>query len=169
MKSVLMSLRPEWCSLIASGKKRIEIRKSKPKYNHPFKVYIYCTKDEPLYRSGDKFWCPNDDCGNGKVIGEFICRRIDEYNPIEAHTGAIYWLDDKSFESTGFENLEDLCEYGNGKRLYGWHISDLVIYDVPKPLSEFGKCGYDSFVSWERPPQSWGYCEKKTQWKPKKR
>jgi hypothetical protein len=74
---------------------------------------------------------------NGKVIGEFVCRNIDEYDPIQAHSGAIYWLDDRSFENTGFENLEDLCEYGNGKRLYGWNISDLVIYDQPKELSEF--------------------------------
>jgi predicted transcriptional regulator len=163
MKSVLISIRPEWCSLIASDKKKIEIRKSKPIYNHPFKVYIYCTNHEPRFRN------KSGKLGNGKVIGEFICRRIDEYNPIEDRTGAIYWLDDKSFEDTGFENLEDLCEYGSGKRLYGWHISDLVIYDIPNPLSEFGKCGYDtlvpwkkSFVPWKRPPQSWGYCERRT-------
>lgn len=143
--------------MYASRKKKNEIRKSKPKYNHPFKVYIYCTNHEPRFRN------KIGKLGNGKIIGEFICRNIDEYDPVEAHTGAIYWLDDKSFESTGFENLEDLCEYGNGKRLYGWHISDLVIYDMPKPLSEFGKCGFDHFVPWKRPPQSWGYCERRTQ------
>ena len=40
---ILISLRPEWCSLIASGKKKIEIRKSKPIFKHPFKVYIGAT------------------------------------------------------------------------------------------------------------------------------
>lgn len=57
MKSVLISIQPKWCELIASGKKTIEVRKTKPKLETPFKVYIYCTKDEPLYHSGDKFWC----------------------------------------------------------------------------------------------------------------
>jgi len=56
---------------------------------------------------------------------------------------------------------EDLCEeaqldnfqllrYGKGKPLFGWHISDLKIYDKPKELSEFGL---------NRAPQSWCYVE----------
>ena len=32
-----------------------------------------------------------------------------------------------------------LEEYGKGKTLYGWHISNLKIYDRPKELSEFKK------------------------------
>ena len=43
MKSVLMSIRPEWCEKIANGKKTIEVRKTRPKLETPFKVYIYCT------------------------------------------------------------------------------------------------------------------------------
>lgn len=43
VESVLISLRPKWCAMYASRKKRIEIRKSKPKYNHPFKVYTHDT------------------------------------------------------------------------------------------------------------------------------
>lgn len=165
MKSVLISIRPERCELIASGEKTVEVRKTKPKLDTSFKVYIYCTKDEPLYHSGEKFWCKTaGEFGNGKVIGEFICRNIDEYAPVEAHTGAIYWLDDRSFESTGFENLEDLCEYGNGKQLYGWNISELVIYDQPKKLSAFRHCGanyhYNPLVT--KAPQSWCYVEEVT-------
>ena len=45
MKSVLISIRPQWCKLIASGKKTIEVRKSAPKLETPFKVYVYCTKE----------------------------------------------------------------------------------------------------------------------------
>lgn len=48
MKSVLISIQPRWCELIASGKKTIEIRKTKPKLETPFKVYIYCTYGEGL-------------------------------------------------------------------------------------------------------------------------
>lgn len=44
MKSVLISIRPEWVEKIVNGEKTIEVRKSAPK-ELPFKAYIYCTKD----------------------------------------------------------------------------------------------------------------------------
>lgn len=67
----------------------------------------------------------------------------------------------------------DTIRDGKWKTLYGWHISDLVIYDKPKELSEFHKAGYTETkesVSWltreeenswqiKRPPQSWSYVE----------
>ena len=43
-KSVLISIQPKWCELIANGKKTIEVRKTKPKLETPFKCYIYCTR-----------------------------------------------------------------------------------------------------------------------------
>ena len=42
-KAVLISIRPEWCAKIASGEKTIEVRKTRPKLQTPFKAYIYCT------------------------------------------------------------------------------------------------------------------------------
>ena len=39
-KSVLISIQPKWCELIASGKKTIEVRKTAPKLETPFKCYI---------------------------------------------------------------------------------------------------------------------------------
>ena len=47
MRAVLISIRPKWCELIASGKKTIEVRKTAPKINTPFKCYTYCTKLHP--------------------------------------------------------------------------------------------------------------------------
>lgn len=44
----------------------------------------------------------------------------------------------------------DAMEYGKGKTLYGWHISDLKIYDKPLSLSELGVT---------RPPQSYMFVE----------
>ena len=57
-KAILMSIQPKWCALIADGYKTVEVRKSRPKFETPFKVYIYCTKDK-------------ENCGvaQGKVIG----------------------------------------------------------------------------------------------------
>jgi putative ATP-dependent endonuclease of OLD family len=53
--------------------------------------------------------------------------------------------------------------YADLKDLYGWHISDLKIYDRPRPLSDFTrlratKFGYEP-VEIRRPPQSWFYVE----------
>ena len=44
MKAVLISIQPQWCELIASGRKTIEVRKTRPKIETPFKCYMYCTK-----------------------------------------------------------------------------------------------------------------------------
>lgn len=42
-KAVLISIRPKWVEKIANGEKTIEVRKTKPKLETPFKCYIYCT------------------------------------------------------------------------------------------------------------------------------
>lgn len=93
MKSVLISIRPKWVEKIASGEKTIEVRKSAPK-EVPFKAYIYCTKAKPyLYRIDDdnNFELTNTlrsktyeyvkdyNEQNGKVIGEFICDKVDDF------------------------------------------------------------------------------------------
>lgn len=150
MKSVLISIRPEWVEKIASGEKTIEVRKSAPKET-PFKAYIYATKPKKFYKCGAmstsdellwlangkvemgdgfKFWANGDEyqCLNGRIIGEFICRGIMQ--PFES-------LRLMAKESCLTE--EELLTYSNCKPLYGWRIADLKIYDKPKELSEFFK------------------------------
>lgn len=77
MIAVLISIRPKWCEKIISGEKTIEVRKTRPKMDTPFKCYIYCTL--PKYPHEDfiatdyprpQFY------GGGKVIGEFTCNRV---------------------------------------------------------------------------------------------
>ena len=108
MKAILISIQPKWCAEISTLKKKVEIRKTKPTGNVPFKCYIYCTKakehfsigggvyatSDTLYRLptgeikfGDGFELMGDWSGqydesnflNGKVIGEFVC---DEITPL---------------------------------------------------------------------------------------
>lgn len=176
-KAVLISIRPEWVEEIANDQKTIEVRKSKPNLETPFKCYIYCTNARPflvwgdVYRGdwfteftrlsgygrakADRIW----DVFNGHVAGEFVCDRIDTIVPGMEPYG-IYDVDDSFVAQT---RLVDgaLWDYGKGATLYGWHISKLEIYDVPKPLSEFKgfrktKFGYAP-VEMKRPPQSWCY------------
>jgi len=188
MKEILISIRPEWCEKIANGDKTIEIRKTKPNCNTPFKCYIYCTKgrfallrDDRDATSKYKYDIWNyaefhQGCGkrilNGKVIGEFVCDSITEYESeftdfdLESDTQEsirkIYYDDyaedftfdtlctnectpaDAEYLKTALYN-ESLVPYTNLKKyvgldvksFYGWHISDLMIYDEPKELSEF--------------------------------
>ena len=185
MKSVLISIKPKWCDLILSGEKTVEVRKTKPKVEPPFKCYIYCTKDKNISFWTGKCYSYADDrshnlfdiCGSGKVIGEFVCDRVQSYY-CEFTDGGCYegissvFVDDEGDEFAYIEwsnegdlpyentNLytescvryDELKKYiGLGfKKNYGWHISDLKIYDKPKELSEFGM---------KRPPQSWCYVE----------
>lgn len=123
MKSVLISTQPKWCELITSGKKTVEVRKTKPKLETPFKVYIYETK--ALYKPNG---CNHLFEGEGKVIGEFVCSNIAKGN---SQLGSCL-------------TMREISEYANGKEIYGWHISDLVIYDKPRELSEFSSYTKDS-------------------------
>ena len=190
MKSVLISIQPKWCELIASGKKTVEVRKNKPKLEIPFKVYIYCTNTKPYLVWGDvfrgyswntefthligynradaeKIW----DVFNGKVIGEFVCDKI-----IPAECGNYAILSQNDIQMDTF----NLLDYADEKTVYGWHISDLKIYDKPKSLFDFhppcediknclnknfreaGRCldkCFDCGRRLARPPQSWCYVE----------
>jgi predicted transcriptional regulator len=158
MKAVMLSIQPKWCELIANGKKTIEVRKTKPKLETPFKCYIYETRGK-IVRYSDIAW---EFEGKGKVIGEFVCSNIAKGT---SQFGSCL-------------TMQEIAEYANNKEVYGWCISDLVIYDKPKELSEFYKpCNwkYDCFTCdyWDsdnaldclydekitRPPQSWCYVE----------
>ena len=177
MKSVLISIQPKWCELIASGEKTVEVRKTKPKLETPFKCYIYETKDKHFanmgYCWGDKNFFEH---AIGKVIGEFVCDRI-EYIGWLSNPTRLDWKN--TYDKNSCLTNSQLYDYSNGDCFYEWHISDLVIYDKPRELSEFyvwKKCnscrdtGYESTACCydedcrvpaviTRPPQSWCYVE----------
>ena len=177
-KAVLISIRPKWCEKIVSGEKSIEVRKTKPKLKLPFKCYIYCTQDKPLafmqnQASANLIACMDAGTaipvggvvGNGKVIGEFTCDRIYELAPLNHAPDNV--------EQQACLTREEIVRYLKGVG-YGWHVSDLKIYDTPKELSKFSRplencidkvCDEFGCASCEngghikRPPQSWGYVE----------
>lgn len=143
--SVMMSIKPKYCELIASGNKTIEVRKTKPKIEIPFRAFIYCTKKYDKHGDG---YFQGKYCG--KVIGEFAC---DNINEIHVLTDLIWEHDINDFSERTLNILNKSClscneiinysecsfdNYNPKKEyLYGWHISDLKIYDKPKELSEF--------------------------------
>lgn len=155
MKAIMLSIQPKWCELIANGKKTIEVRKTRPQIETPFKCYIYCTASDVHSclvvggGSAELFHCCNYKTafvgggvvGNGKVIGEFVCDRIEKlrYNCDGYGHEWHEWNDeyvDYANMCLSEKELEDYLGTGNG---YGWNISDLKIYDTPKELGEFSQ------------------------------
>ena len=186
-KAVLISIRPKWCQKIASGEKTIEVRKTKPKLETPFKCYIYCTRDKHLafmqnQTGTNLIACMDVDAaipvggflGNGKVVGEFTCDAITRVNICGFWDDSGKQLDNRLKETC--LTTEEFCKYLGENVGYGWHISDLRIYDTPKELSEFKTlckvdadccaCPYYNYTKMDcdgrvigRPPQSWCYVD----------
>lgn len=221
MKAVLISIRPKWCQKIISGEKTIEVRKTRPKINPPFRCYIYCSKAKErlvgILRDGDENYgeiyhgkTVFIKTGEGsvcdawgkrqKVIGEFVCDDIFE-RIVQVGTSCEtpkYCLCDWNMDCTPLDRilsdacltLDELEKYLDGGVGYGWHISNLKIYDTPRELSEFWRgcpeyselstncwicenvcgdgdetdCNTNGRLYLRRPPQSWCYVEEQT-WK----
>ncbi len=179
MKAVLRSVKPYWLYLILTGKKTIEVGKSCPRAKDWNKVVeMYCSKDMRSFNripEEDKKWMRKY---LSKVACRFVCDKVDEYT--FSHYEAEYRVTHIEQRAMCL-NQPELIQYGGGRTLYGWYITELKIYDTPKELSEFvavqerdycDGCG----VAWEscngdyhctqkhcdgyhlsRPPQSWMY------------
>ena len=171
-RAVLISIRPEWVEKILAGEKKMEVRKTRPNMETPFRGYIYCTlqgcneffrvnlgRDVSKWNRGK--WADR----KGNVIGEFICDRIYELAPLNHAPDDV--------EKQACLTREEIVNYLKGTG-YGWHISKLKIYDTPKELSKFSRpfeicigktcdefgcalCENGGHI--KRPPQSWCYVE----------
>jgi predicted transcriptional regulator len=188
MKTVLISIQPNWCKLIWSGMKTVEVRKTRPKLETPFKVYIYCTGAETWWQRFPKTGLQKmEEC----VIGTFVCDKIDGLTHIgatDSREPAKLYIKTSDLQ---YENVDELLQaaclteaqaekYLKGGDGYGWRISDLKIYDKPVKLKDFWAiqpcthrgdcctcrrwdaekliCRGEAFGI-ERPPQSWYYVE----------
>ena len=169
-KSVMISIRPKWCEKIVNGEKTVEVRKTRPKMETPFKCYIYETGGF-VEKDGTMTFMPG-----GTVIGEFMCDAISRVNICGFWDDSGKQLDNRLKETC--LTPEELCNYLGEKVGYGWHISGLKMYDTPKELIEFRRvcpndlycescamhrennsaCGNES-LRLKRPPQSWCYVE----------
>ncbi len=192
MKSVLISIQPYWVFLIIaktmgwniSEEKTVEVRKTFPKdENWDEVVKMYCSKDKESFAKIPKEYQPLMKQFLGKVIGEFVCDEITylgnvSTDPWRALMGDVHEWHKKLVTKYACLTEEELLKYG-GK--YAWHISNLVIYDKPKILSQFlHHCKHIVDIEYcincknlsyndlggiccdrriTRPPQSWCYVE----------
>lgn len=179
---VLASLKPYYYYLIGEKIKTLEIRKSDLK-NLPQDILFYMSKDEKSFAKIPKEFQEKYRKHFGKVGIEFICDNVERFDvPYPA------W--DKAYLNDILKNscltYTDLHSYiGSGNSGYGWHISELKIYEKPKELSElWGRkncLAADTVECWNcfaacreingkryqplrRPPQSWCYIEETALW-----
>ena len=190
------------CQKIVSGEKTIEVRKTRPRMATPFKCYIYCTQEKHLALMQNRVGTNLIACmdagtaipvggfvGNRKVIGEFVCDRIDRLvrvgfdgsgEParycVSGADGLVRPVD--GIRGAACLSREELETYLGGHEGYGLHISNLKIYDTPRELSEFRKaCAHDWYcdscamhgenngtcgnksLRFKRPPLSWMYVQ----------
>lgn len=175
MKSVIRSIKPYWVFLIIARKmgwnipqeKTVEVGKTQPLARYwNRKTFIYCSKDKNSFNRIPKEYQPLMRPLLGKVIGDFICNRIDRFTA-ELNYNDCYedirhiWVDDdgeEDFEviTTNERDNPDDCKLLKDACLtfvelkkylykdcadiitfYGWRIVDLKIYDKPKEISEF--------------------------------
>lgn len=115
MQSILMNIQAEHNSNIEKGLQISELRTRAPRLQTPFKVYTY--------ESGIN--------GRQKVVNEWICKDITTWRMcagLPAHLSKVACVSN--------QYIWDYCDRGR-KEIDEMHISDLVIYDKPKELSEF--------------------------------
>lgn len=174
-KAVLISIGPKWCSLIASGEKTLELRKTFPQTETPFKCYIYETQGKT-----DTPWMDEDGHmifrGRGAVIGEFVCDGMERFDvPFPAYMDQV----DTQLLKSACLSYSEAHAYLGHRSGCGWRISDLKIYEEPKRIFDFVRpacelvsdcgagCSYwcGSLHRCTRnytvlfPPQSWIYVE----------
>ena len=157
MKSILISIKPEWVAKILGRDKTIEIRKTAPKCELPIDVYIYCTKGAFLGFLSKRYV--------GKVVAKFTLRKVEKlkiyvgsYIPVAIlHTDSIPTC--SLMEKESCLTMDEIWKYTKMKG-YAWHISDLQLLDNLTKPSGFDNLMELSDFGLKRAPQSWCYVEK---------
>lgn len=177
---ILASLKPYYYYLIGERKKTIEVRKSALK-DLPQDIVFYMSKDKKSFAKIPKKFQGKYREHFGKIGIRAVVDKIGKMKMIIDDFGNLILL--SSIAIWGFNHClsnDELDVYLDGKTGYGWHISDLKIYDKPKELSEFRKSGFMTEEEWlfnlypnthchyeawakkfeiTRPPQSYMYVE----------
>ena len=180
---ILASIKPYYYYLIAEEKKKIEVRKTALK-NLPQDIAFYMSKDEKSFAKIPKEFQEKYRKYFGKIGMRVVCDEVEEFHEWELSPQGKF----VDFERERLENFltaaclseEEVVRYRENlpyfKPLYGWHISDLKIYDKPKPIMQFYKpcpikiknCPVCEFYSTytgccmnniDRPPQSYMFVE----------
>lgn len=192
-KAVLASLKPYFYYLVGEGIKGVEVRKNYPKAEDWSKdTYFYMSRDEKSFAKIPKEFQEKYRKHFGKVGLRFVCDRVIGTCSwrLKGKTGfcAKRTEEETNLPITACLTLEEIEQYAGseGRGIYAWHITDLVVYDEPRELSDFAtvcdgedaykcseceyfnllekgisiyKCLCNHLKPLKRPPQSWCYVE----------
>ena len=170
MKAVLMSIHHKWCELIFNGEKTIEVRKTRPLIDMPFKVYVYCTKERMtrvpsmyayLHKNEPRACAEYGTIETWGEIGDVIVnphlasqhvsfgmhgKVIGEFVCDRVRLCIPFGLKGHLLSQEVYREMcltkEQLDKYGGLKTLYGWHITEPKLFDKPKELYEFSRFGF---------------------------
>ena len=180
MKSVLASLKPYYYYLVGEGIKKIEVRKDMPKASDWNKeVLFYMSKDVKSFAKIPKEFQEKYRKHFGKVGLKFICDKVEKFIVGSLRCDDIEKLACLSYtEMINYFYKPEELDGNTAKFGYGWHISDLKIYDKPKELGEFKRwnrteknspCAHTKWLypdckdckacNLTRPPQSYMFVE----------
>lgn len=173
MRAIMKSVSPRICEKVANGDCTILVSKTAPKCGAPFKCYICMTATKERFYLWEYVTAYKNSKGEildgcQKVIGEFICDEIIEWQYDKGHQYYVEYPNDCTSyfpylkchsEATGLK-CSEIEKLGKGKPLYGLHISNLKIYDKPKALTEFYKCGAESFEELSDTEDLCSYCSR---------
>ena len=123
MSTMLLSIKPEYAKVILEGRKRYEFRKNKPKRNVD-RIIFYASSPQK------------------QVVGEASIEGILEGTP------KTIW--EMAKIAAGITKNLYFAYYAGRERAVAYRLKDVVIYDSPKELSDYG-------VS--QAPQSFVYLE----------
>ena len=149
MDNYILSVRPEWLAKILNREKTIELRKTAPQT--PCVMLLYCTKLPNVLIDFKEYVTETNHtryilCDylkkhskqiNGKIVGKFTLKNVETVS--ERWTGNEYIFDDEKTLNMACISACELEQYQTKRNpIFAWHISDLVIFDEPKELAEFG-------------------------------
>lgn len=168
MKSVLLSIRPNWCEKIFNGEKTMEVRKTAPNLETPFTVYVYQTKIKFKVKNWQEnfqsiVFTPNGGVeeGNGKVIGSFVCDKHEVFDSAWSEWAygcapydvpcAMPMSEERAIKickEYGCMSLDDIVKYFGDEdwTAHFWHITEPKLFDKPKMVTEFavyGRCAQE--------------------------
>lgn len=110
---VMFSVHPYYATLILSGHKTVEVRKSVPKKETPYLALIYETQKG---------------FGRGKVIGAAVVTEVKILDE----------CDDETLVETCLSREELIAYKGKAKHVYGVCLSSVVEFDAPRDISDYG-------------------------------
>lgn len=178
---ILASLKPYYYYLIGERKKTIEVRKMALK-NLPQDIAFYMSKDEKSFAKIPKEFQEKYRKHFGKVGMRVVCDKVIRTCGWrlrgDTQQCAKRTVAETELPKLACLTIDEIVDYAGSenREVVGWHISDLKIYDKPKPIMQFYKpcpikiknCPVCEFYSTytgccmnniDRPPQSYMFVE----------